>query len=328
MSIAVTGATGYLGSHMVLDLVDRGEDVVAFAMDGHLPDAIAKQVPLHRMAIGQAEELGAHFRTHGVTGVIHFASDSTIQTSMIDPLNEYNRTLGSTLTMLTAATVADVQHLVFSSTASVYGVPERMPIKEDAPQVPISPSGAAMSMAERIVRDVCKPACIATAILRYFNVAGADPEGRAGERGHPRHLIKAAAQIAVGVLDEPLKIYGEDYDTPDGTAIRDYIHVSDMADAHAVAHDFLVRHGDSITVNVGYGQGASVRDVITAVERVTGEPLETLSAPRRAGDPPQLIADTASVRTRLGWSPRFNDLETIVRTAIEWESSTRKRPAS
>lgn len=323
MVIAVTGASGYLGSHMLLDLLDRGDEVVAIAIDGELPAAIAASTPLHRMVIGRPDTLAEVFKDHHVNAIIHFAGDGTVPTSLIDPLDEYNRSLGTTLTMLTAACEAGIERIVFSSTASVYGVPVRMPINEETPLDPISPYGAAMAMAERIVSDVCKPACISTAVLRYFNVAGADPAGRAGEGGQPRHLIKAAAQIATGVMDKPLKIYGEDYDTPDGTAIRDYIHVADMADAHAAAHDYLVRHGDSITVNVGYGQGASVREVITAVEHVTGTPMNTLSSARRQGDPPQLIADTAAMRTRLGWTPRYNDLETIVRTAIDWEAKTK-----
>lgn len=328
MTIAVTGASGYLGTQMLLCLLDRGDDVVAFGSDTELPKGVAATIPYAPLVIGLPDPLADAFRQHGVKAVIHFAGDSTVPSSLIDPLNEYNRTLGTTLTVLTAAKRSGIERIVFSSTASVYGVPERMPIKEETPLNPISPYGAAMAMAERIVADVCRPACIATAILRYFNVAGADPSGRTGEGGHPRHLVKAAAQIAVGVLNEPLKIYGDDYETPDGTAIRDYIHVADMADAHAAAHDFLVSSGDSVIVNCGYGEGASVREVITAVERVTGKPMPTVRAPRRAGDPPQLIADTAAIRTRLGWSPRYNDMETIVRTAIEWERQSQNRPAA
>lgn len=324
MTIAVTGATGYLGTHMLLCLVDQGEDVVAFGEEGTgLPSSLAGKIPFYTMRIADPYAVGQQFKDHQVKDVIHFCGDGTVPASLIDPLNEYTNTIGKTLTMLHGAKAAGVERIVFSSTASVYGVPDRMPIQEDTPLSPISPYGAAMVMAERIVEDVCRPACIATAILRYFNVAGADPKGRAGEEGGPRHLIKAAAQIATGVLDEPLKIYGEDYDTPDGTAVRDYIHVSDMADAHAAARTHLMRSRDNIVVNCGYGQGVSVREVIDAVRRVTGEDMDTLSAPRRAGDPPLLIADNAALRTQLGWQPRYNDIDTIIRTAIEWEAKTK-----
>lgn len=319
MTIAVTGATGYLGSHMVLSLMDRGEDLVAVAAEGELPEALKGNVPLEQPPQGDVQALAEAFSRHKVRAVIHFSGDGTIPASLIDPLHEYESTLLGVLTMLRAATTSGVKHIVFSSTASVYGIPDRMPIREETRLDPISPFGAAMAMAERIVADACRPACITTATLRYFNVAGADPKLRAGEVGHPRHLIKAAAQIATGILNEPLKIYGDDYDTPDGTPIRDYIHVTDMAEAHAAALDHLIRGGQSVTLNCGYGQGVSVHEVIAAVQRVTGKELTTRIAPRRPGDPPLLIADTAAIRSILGWSPRFDDIDQIVRTAIEWE---------
>lgn len=322
MVIAVTGATGYLGSHMLLCLQDRGDDVLAVAAEGELPPALSGDVPFVIVPQDDGEGLADAFRQHKVKKIIHFAGDGTIPTSLIDPLREYSSTLVSTLSVLKAACKVGVQNIVFSSTASVYGVPDRMPIKEETPLRSISPFGAAMGMAERIVRDVCRPAAITTAILRYFNVAGADPEGRAGEGGHPRHLIKAAAQIATGILKEPLKIYGNDYETPDGTAIRDYLHVSDMADAHAVALDYLSRGGHSIVLNCGYGEGVSVHEVIDAVQRVTGQSLDTMIAPRRAGDPPQLIADNAAIRTTLGWTPRYDDIDLIISTAIDWEKQS------
>ena len=320
MTIAVTGATGYLGSHMVLSLLDRGENVVAFASDGALPPKIDGKLPFYQLPLDDTATLTQRLNDYDVTGIIHFASHGTVPASLRDPLSEYHTTLVSTLAVLRAATRSHVKNIVFSSTASVYGIPDRMPINEETAIQSISPFGAAMAMAERIVRDVCLPACISTAILRYFNVAGADPAGRAGETGHARHLIKAAAQIATGVLDEPLKIYGDDYDTPDGTAIRDYIHVADMAEAHAAALDYLEDGGASITLNCGYGEGVSVRDVIASVQRVTGKSLPTRIAPRRPGDPPQLIADNAAIRTALGWSPRYDDIDLIVRHAVAWEA--------
>ena len=323
MTIAVTGATGYLGSHMVLSLYDRGENVLGLDTRGVLPPWLMGRIPFALVPPEDPDAWCQQFAEHEVDGIIHFVGSGTVPASLIDPLSEYSDTLVSTLTMLRAATRAKVPRLVFSSTASVYGVPDRMPIREDTPLSAFAPNGAAMAMAERIVEDVCRPAAISTAVLRYFNVAGADPKLRAGEGGRPRHLIKAAAQIATGILDEPLKIYGDDYDTPDGTPIRDYIHVSDMADAHAAALDYLVRGGDSITLNCGYGEGVSVYEVIEAVQRVTGKSLPTKVAPRRPGDPPQLIADNAAIRTKLGWAPRYDDIDLIVRTAIDWEDQSR-----
>ncbi|WOI52723.1 UDP-glucose 4-epimerase GalE [Parvularcula sp. LCG005] len=323
MTIAVTGAAGYLGTHMLLGLHDRGENVLAVAQTDDIIPYLRTKMPNIRLPREDADSLADQFRQHDVHHVIHFAGESTITDSLIDPLAAFDQILGSTLTVLKAAKAASVEHFVFSSTASVYGVPQRMPIQEEAPLSPISPFGAAMAMAERMVTDVCRPAAISTAVLRYFNVAGADPKGRAGEGGHPRHLIKAAAQIATGILDESLKIYGDDYETPDGTAIRDYLHVSDMADAHAAAMDYLIRGGRSVILNCGYGEGYSVREVIDAVEKVMGHEMPTTVAPRRAGDPPQLIADNAGIRTTLGWTPRYDDIDLIVRTAIDWERKSR-----
>ncbi|ADM09608.1 UDP-glucose 4-epimerase [Parvularcula bermudensis HTCC2503] len=328
MTIAVTGATGYLGSHMLLSLHDRGVDAVGVAESGTLPPALLNHVLLSILSSADVQGLATVFETHDVTGVIHFAgNDATPAGSLIDPMAQYDQILTPTLTALRAATLRGIEHFVFSSTASVYGVPQRMPIREETPLSPISPFGAAMGMAERIVADVCRPACIGTAILRYFNVAGADPNARAGETGHPRHLIKAAAQIATGVLNEPLKIYGNDYNTPDGTCIRDYIHVSDMAEAHATALDHLMAGGGSVTLNCGYGRGISVHEVIAAVQRVTGKTLPTQYAARRQGDAPLLIADTAAIRTALSWVPRYDDIDVIIRSAIQWEEQSRVRAA-
>lgn len=320
MVIAVTGASGYLGTHMVLCLLDRGENVVGISPGTEVPMALKGKLPFHSIAAEDYRGLTEVFKTHGVRSVIHFAGGGSVPASLIDPYRQYAGTLVGTLTMLKAATRMGVEQIVFSSTAAVYGVPERMPIKEETPLHAISPFGAAMAMAERVISDVCRPAAISTVTLRYFNVAGADPNGRAGEDGPPRHLIKAAAQIAVGTLKRPLKIYGADYDTPDGTAIRDYLHVADMAEAHADALDYLVRGGASVVLNCGYGEGVSVREVIEAVERVTGQPLPTEQAPRRAGDPPLLIADNAAIRSTLGWTPRYADIDTVVRSAIGWEA--------
>jgi len=212
-----------------------------------------------------------------------------------------------------------VQRFIFSSTAAVYGRPARSPVGESAPIESISPYGASMAMSERILEDAAAAHGLRYITLRYFNVAGADPKLRAGQIGKPTHLVRVAAQIAVGARAEKLQIYGTDYPTPDGTAIRDYVHVSDLAEAHLSALERLRRGGASATLNCGYGRGYSVLEVIDAVERVSGRPLPCEKAPRRPGDPPQLIADSAEIRSVLDWRPRFDEIDFIVRTAIDWE---------
>lgn len=319
MTTLVTGASGYLGTQMLLCLRDAGRAAVGVDEGGALCPALS-DVPFSVVARGDHGRLAALMHEHGADGVIHFAGSGAIDLSVSDPLAEYEETLGRTLTVLRAATTAGLERFVCSSTASVYGVPDLIPIKEGTFLRPISPFGAAMAMAERVVGDACEAAGMRVATLRYFNVAGADPQLRAGETGRPRHLVRAAAQVAVGTRPGPLKIYGDDYETPDGTAIRDFLHVADLADAHLAALDHLEGGGASVILNCGYGEGASVREVVSAAERVTGRPLPTAPAPRRAGDPPQLIADDAKVRTVLGWTPRFDDLDLIVRSAVEWEA--------
>ncbi|WP_031554874.1 UDP-glucose 4-epimerase GalE [Parvularcula oceani] len=326
MTTAVTGAAGYLGTQMLLSLRDRGQPALALNAGAASLPAL-DDMPVHDLAALDTDGLTALLRAREVREIVHFAGSGQVNGSLDDPLHEYEDTLQEVLLLARAATQAGVARFVLSSTASVYGVPDRMPIKEETPLRPISPYGAAMGMAERIVSDTAAAAGFTTATLRYFNVAGADPLGRAGETGKPRHLIKAAAQIAVGTRAEPLRIYGDDYETPDGTPIRDYLHVSDMADAHMAALDYLRRGGPSAVLNCGYGEGVSVREVVSAVERVTGRPLPTVIAPRRPGDPPQLIADDAKIRTLLGWAPRFDDIDLIVRSAIEWEDTQKSVPA-
>ena len=319
MTIAVTGAASYAGTQMLLCLADAGRPALAVDAAGALPPALS-DTPRALVPPGDAGALTELFVAHSVEAVVHFTGSGSVGGSNEDPLGEYEDTLVRTLAMLRAATGAGVRRLVFSSTASVYGVPDRIPIKEAEALRPISPFGAAMAMAERVAADSCMATGIRLATLRYFNVAGADPSLRAGETGKPRHLIRAAAQIAVGTRAEPLRIYGDDYATPDGTAIRDFLHVADMAEAHLAALDYLEGGGRSVVLNCGYGEGASVQEVVEAVSRATGKPLPTVPAPRREGDPPQLVADEARIRTVLGWTPRFDDLDLIVRSAIDWEA--------
>ncbi|NNE41711.1 MAG: UDP-glucose 4-epimerase GalE [Marinicaulis sp.] len=320
MSVLVTGAAGYIGSHMLLALNDAGESAVALddlstGARWLAPDA----APFVEANAGNIETVKAVINKHGVTDVIHFAGSILLGESIKKPLDYYHNNTTNTLNLIRACVEAGVRRFIFSSTASVYGTPERVPISEQAPIVSITPYGASMAMSERILQDAATAHDLSYVTLRYFNVAGADPKGRAGEIGKPTHLIKAAAQIAAGLRKEKLQIYGGDYATPDGTAIRDYVHVTDLAEAHMKALDRLRGGGASTTLNCGYGRGYSVYEVIEAFERVSGKTLDREIAPRRAGDPPQLIADNAAIRTILDWRPRYDDIDFIVETAMAWE---------
>ncbi len=320
MSVLVTGGAGYIGSHMLMALLDAGEKAVAL---DNLSTGVRALVPdgatFFEGDAGDQDMLARIFKDHEITDVIHFAGSTLVPESIRHPLAYYANNTANTLMLLCACVEAKVSRFIFSSTASVYGTPDRVPISEQAPIVSITPYGASMAMSERILQDAAEAHGLSYVTLRYFNVAGADPEGRAGQVGKPTHLVKVAAQIAVGAREEKLQIFGNDYPTPDGTAIRDYVHVSDLAQAHLHALQYLRGGGASTTLNVGYGRGYSVYEVMEAFERVTGEALPNEPAPRRAGDPPQLIADNAAIRTLLDWRPRYDDLDFIVETAIEWE---------
>lgn len=320
MSVLVTGGAGYVGAHMLLALKAAGEHAVALddlsvGSRALVPD----DAPLVVADVGDKDALARTFAEYGIREVIHFAGSILVPESLVKPLAYYRNNTAKTLALLEACVEAGVNRFIFSSTAAVYGTPDTAPVAESAPVRSITPYGASMAMSERILTDAAAAHGLSYVTLRYFNVAGADPEGRAGEIGKPTHLIKVAAQIAVGVRKEKLQIYGADYPTPDGTAIRDYVHVADIADAHLCALSRLRAGAASATLNVGYGRGYSVREVIEAVERVTGASIPLEVAPRRAGDPPQLIADSAAIRRALDWRPRYDDIDFIVRTAIDWE---------
>ena len=329
MSVLVTGGAGYIGAHMLLALEDAGEHAVAL---DNLSTGARWLTPQSAAFIeadaGDEAALARIFAEHEITEVIHFAGSILVRESIRRPLEYYQNNTANTLSLIRACVAAGVKRFIFSSTASVYGVPERTPISETAPIRSITPYGASMSMSERILADAAAAHGMSFVILRYFNVAGADPRGRAGEIGKPTHLIKAAAQIAIGRRKEKLQIYGGDYPTPDGSAIRDYVHVSDLAQAHLEALERLRRHGGSITLNCGYGRGYSVYEVVDAVRRVSGAELEYEVGPRRAGDPAQLIADNAAIRTVLDWRPRYDDIDFIVETAIDWERRLAARQGS
>jgi UDP-glucose 4-epimerase len=320
MTVLVTGGAGYIGAHMLLALDEAGER--AIALDDLSAGARWMAPDPARLIvadIGDREIVIRLMRDHAIREVIHFAGSTLVPVSIQKPLHYYWNNTAKTISLLESCVAAGVERFIFSSTAAVYGTPDQSPVNEASPIRSISPYGASMAMSERVLEDAARAHGFSHTILRYFNVAGADPKGRAGQIGKPTHLIKVAAQIATGLRKEKLQIYGADYPTPDGTAIRDYVHVTDLADAHLAALSRLRRGGSSEILNVGYGRGYSVSEVIDAFERVTGAPIPHEIGPRRAGDPPQLIADTAAIRTELEWRPRYDEIDFIVRTAIDWE---------
>lgn len=320
MSVLVTGGAGYIGAHMLLALEEAGETAIAIDDLSHGARwLVPSSARLYTGDVGDQALVGKILADHAIEDVIHFAGSTLVQESIDDPLRYYENNSAKTLALLRACVKGGVKRFIFSSTAAVYGRPNTSPVSESAPIYSITPYGAAMAMSERMLADIAAAHGIDYVTLRYFNVAGADPDLRAGQIGKPTHLVRVAAQIAVGARAEKLQIYGSDYPTPDGSAIRDYVHVSDLADAHLSALGRLRAGGGSITLNVGYGRGYSVLEVIDAFEAITGAPLPTEAAPRRPGDPPQLIADSAAIRAVLDWRPRFDEIDIIVRTAIEWE---------
>ena len=320
MTVLVTGGAGYIGSHMVLELLSAGENVVVL---DNLSTGVRANVPNRVQLVvgdvGDQEAVTALLRRHGVEAIIHFAGSIVVPDSVADPLGYYLNNTVKSRALIAAAVVAGVKLFIFSSTAAVYGMGDGLPVPEDAQLKPISPYGTSKLMTELMLADVSRAHDFRYAALRYFNVAGADPEGRTGQ-STPRatHLIKVACQTALGQHAE-LKLYGTDYDTPDGTCVRDYIHVSDLARAHLAALANLRAGGTSDVFNCGYGGGFSVLDVIAAVKKVSGVDFKVSFAPRRPGDPAALVAKADKVRAVLGWEPELADLETIVKHAYAWE---------
>jgi UDP-glucose 4-epimerase len=327
MAVLVTGGAGYIGSHMVHALVDAGEDVVVVddlstGFDAVLPD----QAKLVVGDIGDEALVDRVIREHAVRGIAHFAGSIVVPESVADPLKYYLNNTVKSRALIAAAVRGGVGAFLFSSTAAVYGEPSGADtIDETVPPMPVSPYGWSKLMTEVMLRDTAKAHGLRYAVLRYFNVAGADPKGRTGQSS-PRatHLIKVASQTALG--DRPfMEVYGTDYPTRDGTCLRDYIHVSDLIDAHVLALKHLLDGGESLTANCGYGRGFSVLEVVDAVKRVSGTDFEVRTVGRRAGDPSALIADSSRIRALLGWQPRLEDLDTIVRHAFAWEDALRTR---
>jgi len=320
MTVLVTGGAGYIGSHMVLELIDSGEDVVVLdnLSTGHR-SAVAERVSVIVGDTGDQLLLDQLIRKHGIDTIIHFAAAIVVPDSIRDPLSYYKNNTANSRTLIECAVKGGVRYFIFSSTAAVYGNPDISPVRETAPALPISPYGWSKLMTETMLRDASYAYGLAHVILRYFNVAGADPDGRAGQSTPgATHLIKVAAQTALGQRPV-LKLFGTDYPTPDGTCIRDYIHVSDLVRAHSNALRHLRSGAPSLTLNCGYGHGFSVRQVIETVKEVSGVDFKVENAPRRPGDPAQLVAATEKIRDTLSWQPRFDELSTIVTHALAWE---------
>ena len=320
MTILVTGGAGYIGSHMVHALVDAGESVVVLDnLSTGFNWAVPPGVPLVVGESGDQALVTALIAEHGVDAIIHFAASIVVPDSVANPLEYYRNNTVNSRAMIETAVRTGVRYLIFSSTAAVYGNPLRIPINEDDATVPMSPYGSSKLMTEIMLRDAGAAHGLNYLILRYFNVAGADPLLRTGQSTKgATHLIKVAAETALG-LRPAMEVFGTDYETPDGTCIRDYIHVSDLVRAHADALRHLRGGGASVTLNCGYGHGFSVREVIDTVKRVAGVDFKVKSSGRRPGDPAAIIADAGRIRALLGWAPQFDDLETIVDHALKWE---------
>jgi len=328
MSILITGGAGYIGSHMVLALQEAKErPVVLDNMSTGFRHNVPTGVPLHQGDCGDERLLQHIFAAENVTSIVHFAGSIVVPDSVSDPLGYYLNNTVKSRALLAAAVAAGIKKFIFSSTAAVYGTPSVVPICESATLHPISPYGSSKMMVETMLRDTAVAHGLRYVALRYFNVAGADPANRAGQSTKAAtHLIKVACQVALGERPQ-LNIYGDDYPTPDGTCVRDYIHVTDLADAHVCALAHLAGGGQSLVLNCGYGVGYSVLEVIEAVKFVSGRNFAVNRAPRREGDPPVLVASVDRIREYLGWRPQFEDLKTIVRHALAWEAKIlRKQP--
>jgi UDP-glucose 4-epimerase len=326
MAILVTGGAGYIGSHMVLALTDAGEETVVLDnLSTGFAWAVSPAAKLVQGDIGDEALVGQILRDHKIDAIVHFAGSIVVPDSVTDPLGYYLNNTVKSRNLMAAAVAAGVKTFIFSSTAAVYGNPKTLPVFESEAPAPISPYGTSKLMTELMLRDAHAAYGLNYIALRYFNVAGADPKGRSGQSS-PRatHLIKVASQTALG--QRPfMEVFGNDYDTPDGTCLRDYIHVSDLIAAHVAALTHLRRGGESGIFNCGYSKGYSVLDVIKAVENVHGAKINVKMAPRRAGDPAGIVAGADRVRQVLGWQPQYENLDFIVKSAMDWEKHLAKR---
>lgn len=327
MTILVTGGAGYIGSHVVRQLGERGDRVVVL---DNLSTGFRSAVLSGLLVIGDTgdrELVSRLLKDHDIDTVMHFAAHTVVPESVSNPLKYYGNNTCSTRNLLQCCEAADVRHFVFSSTAAVYGIPEGGIAAEESPTQPINPYGTSKLMSEWMLRDLAVASSLRYVVLRYFNVAGSDPGGRIGQSTiNGTLLTKVACETAVGKRPH-VAIFGTDYPTPDGTGVRDYIHVEDLAAAHVKALEYLSGGGTSQTLNCGYGHGYSVREVVSMVDRLHGQAIKTIEGPRRAGDPPALVARAQRVRETLGWAPQFDDLSLIVKSQLAWEKRLLNEPA-
>ncbi len=320
MTILITGGAGYIASHVVLALCEAGYAVVVVDdLSSGRRAAVAPHLPFHHGDVGDKELIAEIIQKHSITAVMHFAGAIVVPESVANPLKYYLENTCKTRDLIQVCVEQNVPRFVFSSTAAVYGEVAGGPIPESTPTAPASPYGSSKLMTEWILRDTAAAHDLRYGVLRYFNVAGADPQGRSGQSTPgATHLIKIACEVVTGRRPY-MEIFGEDYDTPDGTCIRDYIHVTDLAAAHLAVLQDLEAKGDNLVLNCGYGRGYSVREVLAAVERVSGSKLDARPAPRRPGDVAELVADVTAINKRLTWKAEHDDLDHIVQTALDWE---------
>ena len=319
--VLVTGGAGYIGSHAVLALVDQGWPVAVIDnLTTGFRWAVPEGVPLYEGDIEDEALLGRIFAEQGTVAVMHFAGSIIVPESVENPLKYYQNNTAKSRALIAAAVTAKVPHFVFSSTAATYGIPERSPVREDSLRRPINPYGMSKLMTETMLADVAAAHPLNYCALRYFNVAGADPRARTGQStAGATHLIKVAVEAALGKRDH-VEVFGTNYATPDGTGVRDYIHVSDLAAAHVLALEALIADpAESLIMNAGYGRGFSVLEVLDAVDRVTNLAITRKLSPRRAGDPDALVSDNAKIKAKLAWVPQYANLDVIVRHALQWE---------
>jgi len=317
--ILVTGGAGYIGSHVVKQLGDSGNTVIVL---DNLSTGFSKSVLNGELIVGDTGDatlVSQLLKDYKIESVLHFAAHTIVPESVSNPLKYYGNNTCATRNLLACCQDSGVEHFIFSSTAAVYGVLDDGIATENSEKAPINPYGRSKLMSEWMLQDLCAATELRSVILRYFNVAGSDPKGQIGQSTkNATLLIKVACEAALGKRDQ-LQIFGTDYPTPDGTGIRDYIHVEDLAAAHLSALEYLRSGSNSTVLNCGYGHGYSVREVIDSVERVSGTKLNVAELPRRPGDSPMLIANADSIKQTLGWEPTLNDLDTIVKTSLDWE---------
>jgi UDP-glucose 4-epimerase len=325
LKLLVTGGAGYIGSHMVRTLGEGGHEIIVYdnLSTGFGDAALFGKLIVEDLA--DREKLDLLFEAERFDAVLHFAAHIVVPESVRDPIKYYRNNFSNALNLVDACVKHGVKNFIFSSTAAVYGAPAEVPISERSALEPVNPYGSSKLMVERMLRDVSLSADFSYVALRYFNAAGADQKARIGERHDPEtHLIPLAVQAALDANKE-VRVFGIDYPTKDGTCVRDYIHIDDLIDSHVLALDHLMSEGGSRAFNCGYGHGASVKEILDTVRKVTGTDFKIVEAGRREGDPPELVADSSLLRRELGWTPAHDDLDFIVRTAWEWEKKIKRR---